>query len=757
MSSQTHSKNQEQDRGTPGSERGSSAVRRLGWIYRAAAILVVLAGLGWVGRSWLGQAIEFNVAPFATTHFNGKERYVNPRAALTRAALEVVTDGTVDTLYTAELPVSANGAELTISLPWPMQIVRLEVLGVESSTTGEIEIEFRAADGSWNSMGTNSWSGGTQPPLVEAFDPIELSELRLRFRRMNPVLLNAVALYVLAPRWLAWGAFLALMLLLPLACGTFVLLVILGWGRLACPGRDANMDGLGRQLVAGVLILALAGTAWLLAKDWPPASTAYWLFLSFGALAQGCRLARRRWQQLPADAAPFWPLLLGTLLLLVMEVMTDTNLVLFRRMQPVDYLLAYLGAERLVLSAPMTEGLVSRPWLVHVQFAPWLVALGRFSYWGYIGFIAGINVLILVPMGLWARRWGWNERAVALVALMPVLPVFNALGQRPFAAALCLYSLFEYRAPKARCAWLWGGLSLAAAIGAHPGSLFLVPGILLFGWLAPSANGGTDSWQRRLGRTLNFLAIPLGAWIAWTISVQRFVASTGNELLLYPVLVDPSAYNPAEGIWAYLRRQGPEYWRQLVWNRFVHFRQYLWAENLSHPLVDCFRWVSLTSTLGFVLALSLWRRALWTVDWPFVLLAIVAPLAVHHLHLGQAGAQFHISPTPFFGIAFLAAGWLVGGTIDSARGRTGLLAAVLIEFGVRRAYPLALTLCASHVRGEPPMDSMGMFGLEFWSYPVLAALLPFLWAVAAWQWLIAKPRPESAAPPAPLDRSHPSC
>ena len=152
--------------------------------------------------------------------------------------------------------------------------------------------------------------------------------------------------------------------------------------------------------------------------------------------------------------------------LLVVCMMVDTNLVANRRAHPVDYLIPYVGARLLAAEQPLGSEFAARPWLVHALFAPWEHVLGRFSYWGYIGFLAGMNSLALIPVALFARNWGWSDGwlAAGVFAFLPLHGIFNFVGQRPFCAAFCLlavYWLLNHR-------WIRGGVSLAVAIGIHP-------------------------------------------------------------------------------------------------------------------------------------------------------------------------------------------------------------------------------------------------------------------------------------------------
>jgi hypothetical protein len=290
------------------------------------------------------------------------------------------------------------------------------------------------------------------------------------------------------------------------------------------------------------------------------------------------------------------------------------------------------------------------------------------------------------------------------VALLPILASFNAPGQRPLAAAFCLLAVAAWRDRRG----LLGSLYLTLAIGVHPGSLFLIPPAAIV--LLVRAG-----WREALRAT----ALPAAAYWGWSRAIHWTHPGLFNMLAFHPLMTNYEVTFPPEMTLLDAALSLPaDYWAQLLAHRLRHLPQYIWTENMSEPVVDAFRWVSLLSTLGGVWAASLFRPGVWRGRGEFVALAVIGPLIVHHGHIGLAHALFHVSPTPFFALAMLAV------AIPLPKWAERL---AWTELFARRLYPLAIVVLLPTARGEPAISRFGLLGQDRPSYIGLACLAPIAW------------------------------
>ncbi len=435
------------------------------------------------------------------------------------------------------------------------------------------------------------------------------------------------------------------------------------------------------------------------------------------ALRETVRLARslRAVDRRPDD----WVILsmLMTISLPLCEVMIDTYLILDRRVSPYDHLISYLGAKRLAVGLEMPPDMSLRPWLLHVLFAPLSSLSGTFSYWCYLGFMAAFNTLVLVPAALLVRRWHGHtgQESVRLIAIMPILVCFHFPGQRPMTAAFALLAVYWWTSTAAR-SWLWGGVAISIAVMTHPSALFVLPGAMAY-WLF------SGPWPRSFFVVARCLVLPALTYGAWLVFVARTFPGVRNDLIYYPLMLRlDQPFDSTLSVVQILQSVSAEHWAQLGMNRLFQLRHYLWTNNPRHPWVDFFRYISFPNIFGFALTLGLLSSSVWRRDKAFLWLAVIAPLLLHHVHIGAASPGFHISPTPFFAIATLLVQHYGRGTDRFAQ---VLVKVALVEWFLRQLYPVMLTDLF------PPGEG-SIFSADQTSYHVMACCLPAAWLFAAW-------------------------
>lgn len=658
--------------------------------------------------------VEVNVSPLASVRVSGHVGRVVPGAGIEYCLPEVMLDGTLDTLYVAEIPAPDDGIVATITWAWPVELRRMGVLGGDDKFAGTLVVEA----GPERLVLRREPEPG-RPLFGERMVRTTVDRITIRWLDRPPGLkslrINAVAAMAVMPRWRAWAYVLGLNVVGPYLVGALVFLATLGVGRVVAPGGD-----LGRRAVLGLLGASALAVGWIVA---PRGSWADALFLATMGLAAAWEVVRGPIAR-PSPDRGLGALLAVSAGLLVLDVFADTYLVMNRRMQPVDYWNSYMGGELFAARAPLVGQLLNRPWLLHAFFAPWTAPLGRFGAWGYIGAMSWLNTLILVPIAAIARSWGRGDglRVAGWVALLPILACYNAPGQRPLAAAFCLMAIAAWGA---RRGW-WGAVCLTTAIGVHPGSLFLIP---------PAAV--VLLWRAGWRETLRAVALPVVAYLAWTKAIRWAHPDLFNMLVFHPLMTNYEVtFPPQMSLLDAALSLPADYWRQLLANRVHHLHQYLWTENMSRPVVDAFRWVSLVSTLGVVWTATLLRPAVWRGRGEFVALAVVGPLIVHHGHIGLPHPLFHVSPTPFFALALLTI------AVPPPSWASGL---ARVEVGLRRLFPLAIVVLMPGERGEPGLSRFGLLGDDRGSCIALACLAPLAWLGLAW-WVARMPesRPEAS-------------
>lgn len=726
------------DENNPGLEAKNPAHPRIAkWICRRLT-LWSLGGIAFMGLLLLlggygplSAQTPLNVAPFAScVHLPGRESIFGS-LPITQADLRVLTSGTTDTLYMANVPLNDGSNAVALEFPWTVLLDKIIILGDGEQRRTTLKIAVQDAAGAWKMLDPRDWYARNGiPPIVVELEPKAIQALRFCVIRADSSLFNAIGVYTLVPRWQAWAAFLALTALLPFGCGVAAILSTLALGRI--PLRFAQDKGMAVRMLAGVVVQLAAAVVWLSLPQSAMVDGVFVAVLASSAVGE-CVLLWRG----PAVERRLVQLMSAATGLLVVCMMVDTNLVANRRAHPVDYLIPYVGSRLLAAQQPLGPEFAARPWLVHALFAPWEHVLGRFSYWGYIGFLAGMNSLALIPVALFAQRWGWGDGwlAAGAFALLPLHGIFNFVGQRPFCAAFCLlavYWLLKHR-------WIAGGVSLAVAIGIHPGAVFLLPGVLVYAlWFAKPTHGLTTA--------IKFISIPVAAYLLWSAFITSAYPNSRNMLFYYPLMTSFTPFDENKS-WIQIVQELPvEHWRRLGVNRLSQLSHYLWTEPLSDPILDRFRWVSLPNALGAALLALLATRKTgpWRRDLAFLGLAVAAPLAFHHLYLGQPHAQFHITPVPFYGIGIIAAGLLAGCNTTATTACRCLVALVVLELFVRQCYPALVVYLHPEFRAEAPHNLLGMFSDDMFSYRCLVLLSPVYWSAVAW-WVFANAAPEDTS------------
>jgi hypothetical protein len=308
-------------------------------------------------------------------------------------------------------------------------------------------------------------------------------------------------------------------------------------------------------------------------------------------------------------------------------------------------------------------------------------------------------------------------QTAGLLALAPLVGVFNSFGQRPIAAGLCLLAVADWLAPEAR-RQLRGSFILTLAIGVHPGSLFLLPGAFLWGL-----------WRREPFTALRLTALPVLAFVSWTILMKGLAPQSRNPLYFHPFMARDDMSFPPDATWfSILSTLSLDQWGALAWNRLVHLRHYLWTTNQFEPVLDAWKGVSLLSVLGVVGTASLLRPRIWRREAGFIPIAIICPLIIHHLAIGESHAQFHISPVPFFAMGLLIAAYPPNKWI---------LSLALAEWWLRLLWPAALVVIGVTSSNQELFATMGLTGGDYQLRLFLGVLPAAIW-LAMGLWILAR-------------------
>jgi hypothetical protein len=116
------------------------AVRRSSqWLLFWVAALVAVAVIMLIAPPT--EQVEVNVSPLATVTIAGQVGKVLPEADMRRDLPDVMLDGTLDTLYVAEVPAAIDGPIVTIRWPWPVDLRRIAVLGGDDKFAGTLVVD----------------------------------------------------------------------------------------------------------------------------------------------------------------------------------------------------------------------------------------------------------------------------------------------------------------------------------------------------------------------------------------------------------------------------------------------------------------------------------------------------------------------------------------------------------------------------------------------------------------------------------------
>jgi hypothetical protein len=712
-----------------------SPLRRM---FRLAAYVLALASAALLVFVAM-ERVEINVSPLALTAFNGVPRFLDPNEHLIWADLETTTDGLGFGEYWATLPLAESTGTLELHFPMELELTRVFLLAHERQPFVRLALFAVGQDGKERQLDRWTWTGKGERPVVNAIPYVgAVKTLRLRAFGANRLVLGSIQCFVRAPRWQACVYFASLYGVLPSATAAATILALLGLGAILRPPRDGE-DALGllaQRFALGLLAGFVLATLWcLIPHDWrrfPGRTAAVGAVLS--AFAVRGAFVIRRTAAAESLERVVWMRMVWVVLLLLADVAVDTAVFNQNRVRPIDFLFAQQGAQRLAAEQPVPWNLAQRPWLLHVLFAPIDALTGRFSYWAYQGFIAGLNATALVGAALWLRRWKGDgaAAAVGIFALLPLWTAYHFFGQRPFSAGLVLLAAFWWMERRERW-WAWGGLALSLAVWAHPSALFILPGAAL-AWLRDCRAG--PGVMNRLRNALIGLVIPVIAYGAWMAFVNKHYPGQRNPILWYPIQLD---LDSSEGIdftssvWETIQRLPAEHWRRLAVNKFRQLTHYVWSPQWMPEGVGSPRGVCLPNTLTLALTIGLFAPVLFKGKGAFVWIVVAAPLLVHHAYLGHSHAQFHILAPPFFGLPLLAcAHWAV----SRDRIASWLLAAVFAECFARKAYLVYVTLTT---RGST-LDFLAGDRIN----SIAIAAVPALIFLAGWHW---RPKPQTPASP----------
>ena len=282
----------------------------------------------------------------------------------------------------------------------------------------------------------------------------------------NRLVLGSIQCFVRMPRWQACVYFASLYGVLPAATAAVTILALFGLGAILRPPRDGE-DALGllsQRFALGLLAgFALAALWCAIPHDWrrfPGRTAAVGAVLSIFAV-RGAFVFRRTAAAGSLERV-VWTRMVWVVLLLLADVAVETAVINQNRIRPIDFLFAQQGAQRLSAELPVPWLLAQRPWLLHVLFAPIDAITGRFSYWAYQGFIAGLNATAIIGAAMWLRRWKGDGAiaAVGVFALLPLWTAYHFFGQRALSAGLVLLAAFWWTERRERW-WAWGGLAIA--------------------------------------------------------------------------------------------------------------------------------------------------------------------------------------------------------------------------------------------------------------------------------------------------------
>ena len=680
------------------------------WVLSAAIVAAAVVALlaGWT------RSVEIDVAPLARVTWNGKRAPVGNDKTLERNSPDAIHEGLPGPPHAYRPPDLAPGV-LELRLPFALRIAEVAVVtgGVANKAPKSVFVQF--GDGaSWAPLPLDDWLPATaRAPgrgIWHVARPIRALRVEIDPRETE---IAALACTSIVPIAVAWTGAAALTIFFPWLCGMAMALAIFAAGACIAP-----RGGVGAKITAGLTAVGVTTATWCIVPRSPLADGAILAAFGFAGLAGFVLLWRGK---SPAG----FSLVPATTLLLVAITAADSYGLTGRRVEPDDFWLPGLTAKHLAEAAPMPPWLTLRPWLGAAMWAPLDGLSDPFEHFAYLGMIAGLNALAAPLLeSLMSARLGSAaaRRATLWLLLAPLLPAFHFLGVRLLAAALALAAIGWQVKPPGPRSWLTAGFALTLGIGFHPSIAFLLPGLLLWSVTRPA-----PSIAARLAACGRAVGIPAALYGTWLIAMANAYPGTPNELLRYPIKPYWSAPTPpGMSVLEQARSLTGEEWRQLAWNRVQHLRHYLWTDNKSADSPHArFRWISLPNALGWagLLLLPFAIARNWST---FGLLAIAAPLLIHHLHIGDAWPQFHISPAPFVALGVLLAESL------ATRVPRWVCGVVLSEWAFRAAWPLWLA-ASGGMPTDVLTDSLRLLGLQPGARLAWTAAPLLAWSWIGWK------------------------
>ena len=688
----------------------------------AAVAAIAAAAIDW------NTAAGVDVAPLSRVTLDGTAAGRPLAADLHDANPLPLVDGLGDYVLFCILPPTAAPRHMDFQLPAAFSSLKVAAALLRGDGQWRLNLEARSPGEAWRDVKpTASILPRGGDPFVRTWQTGRAAALRLAWQGTKPTHWASFQVLAQVPRPVARLYAALLGIGWPWAFGVALAAGLLQAGEwsLALCRRKGSAAG---NVVAGILAGALAGGAWCAAPRGVAADA------GFGALAlaaAGWGLLRSARGRAPAGFAGV-PV---TVFVLLAGIAADTFGLTNGAAAPADHFLVHYGAWHLAEGFRMPADLANRPWLLQALYAPFerLLPIGVSPH--YLGSVAGANALALplLEAVLAARCGAANaRRAAALLLLLPCLANFHCYGQRLLAAGLGLVALERLLAPATRRRTLGGGIALALGIGIHPSIAFLLPGLALVAFLRPVAGGIAG----RLANAARCVGLAGFLYAVWLAAIGVAYPGGRNDLLYYPFKNRWQDPVPAgQSVLDYARARTPGDWRQLAWNRANHLQHYLRTNtrfrNSPHTML---RWIDLPNVVGWtglpVLAVALWRRRRDAL----AATAIFLPLLIHHLHIGDADAQFHISPTPFVALAALVAG---------AWPRVGWWRwPMLAEWALRSVFPLFLAWTGRMDQG-PLLESLRLLPNDPLAVLAFSALPALAWAAAARRTLHSSASPEN--------------
>ena len=716
---------------------------------RFAAILLLCLVAGVALLVFGGDIIRFNAAPFAKIAIaafdekkvseppHGEERFLNTRALdLAWSDPTALTDSLYEPTHQFQFPHEPNLIARLI-FPFPMEIHSTQVLGNSDQkkrmlTVGRLlgreDVQVEAA---------REWLAkeGVPPIFRTRNGPMSTDEVRVfswTVSESDPpplLVLNSIHCAVQLQRWKGIALFLTATVVFPWLVGIVQLLSILGAGTLVVNRlRDPGAD-LAYRLVCGIVAMTTFACIWLVMPRHIFVDIVWCAAVCSLAVRQLFALFSRRNEYAENQNRFVIAMMAFVSLLLLASSVADSYGIGTHRIQPLDFLQSYYGAECLSRNLGMPVELANRPWLVHAMFAPWDRITERFSYFAYLGFLSGLNAAIIIPAVLWMRRWSGNlgMPACAFFLLMPAICSYHFLGQRPFSAGLAFIGIYWLTNVDGSRRLIAAGIAFLLAIGAHPSAAFFLGVLILWSVI----------WGKRevgFSKCIGCLGIPVLGYAAWLFAMRILYPGRENALLYYPFSLDWNP--PGEPGMSLLQRLGSissETWQTLVTNRLRHLRHYFWTDNLGGGDAAIFRWISLPNILGFFGCLMLLRKTVWQRDKVWSLM-IIASLIIHHLYIGQANPQFHISPIPFLAIAMLVAA--EARSLPRNLLNCLLQFVILLEWFCRNLWPAWIAVQQSR-QNTDSLSTMRQFGDDSTAYIMIACVPAFVWMLGA-VWFLRK-------------------